>query len=837
MIPHAMIPNAMLAAFTPLARVLQDASSSDDASLTTESALRWLGAPPAWVTGLVFVPLIAGLVWWTYSRQSQLSTGRKLTLTALRTLAAVLILLAIYRPALEISRNLKLRTEVHILVDDSASMARQESYEDEAASELASALEGRAPERLSTLRRIDLVSRIFGGGGDGASERAVGPGKELLTSLEQDHDLRWYRFFERSDAITSLEDLSAKGSSTRIGDSLDLHLANHGIDSSKLEAVVLVTDGRNNEGLDPIEGAKRLQTSEIPLHVVGVGDAAGERNLVLSGPPGPQQILQNEEAEFELQVRASGLDASAFQLVCKARKQSIEETSSNSDDGFVIASADAVVMPGPGETRKVVLRHSFDEPGDYLLTFSVPPLDGESNPRDNVTRRYLRVDSDKIRVLYVEDKPRWEYRYIEKALARVDKSIVYQCVLLDASRSFRQESSEGLPALDSLPRTKKELFEYHVILLGDIPPERFGTTEEERADYLNLLKEFVEHGGGLGVIAGERAMPDAYRESPLEDLLPVVLGDATDDDVPVATNEEFRPALESPGAPDPIVRFLDDPAQNERLWREGFEGMAWYFPVLRSKAGARVLLRHPRDENKYGRRILVATAPYPKGKVLFSAVDETWRWRKFYGVKYQDRYWRNVVRHLAENKLRRLDDRVVLQVDREQLELGDRVRLDLQLLDDDYNPVLDENARVHVRAPGGELQNIVLPRVQGQAGHFEGALSLEEAGVWSVLYYRDGEAGGRPLARRDLVCSIPKKELDQTSLDEDGLRELAKTGQGEYARLANVDALLRGFRGRGAGMKIVDRKLREVWDQAWTLLLVLLLLSLEWILRKRWRLV
>lgn len=809
-----------------------------DTSLETESALRWLGAPPAWITGLVVVPLLCAIIYWSYRRETNLNRVQKVTLASLRTLAAIAILAAIYRPAFEVTRNLKVRTEVHFLVDDSASMGRQESYDAERGAALLEALDDKAPAKLSELRRIDLASRLFGGGGENAAERAVGPGKVLLEKLAEDYDLRWYRFAERSDPITSLEDLSAKGSSTRIGDSLDLHLANHGIDSANLEAVVLVTDGRNNDGLSPEEGVKRLQTTEIPLHVIGVGEASGERNLILSGPPGPQQILQNEEAEFELQVRASGLDARAFQLVCRARKTTLDSTADNeTDDGLIIASADSVVMPAAGETRKVTLRHSFDEPGDYLLTFEVPPIDGESNPRDNVTRRYLRVDSDKIRVLYVEDVPRWEYRYLQKALDRVDKSIEYQCWLFDASRSFSQEATTGVVPLRALPRTKKELFQYHVVILGDVPPRRFAATEEGRADFLNLIKEYVEHGGGLALIAGERAMPDAYRETTLEDLLPVVLGDATDDDVPVANEESFRPVLENPMSPDPIVRFLDDPSQNQRLWNEGFAGMTWYFPVLRAKAGATVLARHPRDENKYGRRILLATAPYPKGKVLFSAIDETWRWRKFYGVKYQDRYWRNIVRSLAENKLRRLDDRVVLEVDREQLDLGERVRIELQLLDEDYNPVLDDTARMHVRSPKGALQNIVLQRAQGQPGRFEGALSLEEAGVWSLLYYRDGEAGGRPLARRDLVTSVPKKELQETSLDEAGLTELAGLGQGRYAALHEMDKILEGFEGRGAGMKIVDRKLREVWDQAWTLLVILLLLTAEWILRKKWRLV
>ncbi|MCA8970261.1 MAG: VWA domain-containing protein [Planctomycetes bacterium] len=825
----------LIASITTVAS--QDVANAAETSLETESSLRWLGAPPPWITGLIVIPLLLGIVWWSYRRQHGLSRRQKVVLAALRFAGALAILIALYRPAVEVTRNLKVRTEVHFLVDDSASMGRQEAYEPERKSALLSALADAAPANLSDVRRIDLVAKLFGGGGDGAAARARGPGKELLTQLEENFDLRWYRFSERSDLIASLDDLAAKGSSTRIGDTLDLHLTNHGIDSSNLEAVVLVTDGRNNEGLSPIEGASRLQAVDVPLHVLGVGEPSGDRNLTLSGPPGPQQILQNEHAKFELEVRANGLEARGFSVRFRAKKQDAGDTTAGVDNAPVLLQEDGIVMPEAGETRKVTLEYSFDEPGDYLLTFEVPPVPGENNPRDNVTRRYLRVDSDRIRVLLLEDLPRWEYRYVYQALDRVDKSIEYQAYQFDASRSFRQEASKGVEPLKALPRTKKELFGYHVILIGDIAPARFGATEEERAEFLELIKSFVEHGGGLGLIAGERAMPEAYRETAIEDLLPVVLGDLTDAEVPVASDERFRPVLENPIAPDPIVRFLDDPADNLRLWSEGLPGMAWYYPVLRAKAGAQVLLRHPRDQNKYGRRILLATSPYPKGKVLFAAFDETWRWRRFYGVKYIDRFWRNVVRSLAENKLKRLDDRVVLTIDREQIELGERVQVDLQLLDEDYNPVLDDEARLHVRTATGDLQSITLQRLQGQPGRFEGTLSIEEPGVSSLLYYRDADPSGRPLARRDIITTVPKRELEETSLDEAGMIELAAAGKGKYVPLHAAADLLEGFEGRGAGMKIVDRKMREVWDQAWTLLLVLALLTAEWILRKKWRLV
>jgi uncharacterized membrane protein len=813
------------------------AQDPEPGGIATRSTLRWLDAPPAWITGLVLLPLLVAIVAWTYRRDPTLTSRQKLTLALLRVVGLILILLASFRPALEITRNLKVRTEVHFLVDDSASMGRQESYAGDRDDELRRALGPEAPERLTDLTRSEIVRRLLGEGGEGAATRAAPGGRALLATLSRDFDLRWFRFWDRSHPVTDLGELTAKGGSTRIGDTLDVHLANHAAESSRMEAIVLVTDGRSNDGLPPRESAVRLAAAEIPIFALGVGDPGSEQNLTLSGPPGPQQVLQNEEAVFELSVIQRGMPPGSFQALVYAARAG--EAGVALEEGVVgeVKDQQTPTLPGTGETRKFQMRCTFAEPGDYILTFDVPPLPGETNPKDNRTRRYLRVDSDKIRVLYLEEQPRWEYQFIRNALKRVDKSILLQCFQFDASPRFPQETTGDLPSLVAVPSTKAELFQYHVVLLGDVPPARLGDSEEARGNWLELLKSFVEHGGGLGVIAGSLAMPERYRETTLEDLLPVVVGDLGEEDTPPASFETFLPVPDNLHAPHPIVLLADDVDVNRRLWSDGLPGMTWFYPVLRAKAGASVLLRHPTDENKYGPRALVALAPYPKGKVFFSAVDETWRWRKFYETKYQDRYWRNVVRSLAENKLRRLDDRVTLTVDHEEVDVGDSVRVELSLLDEDYNPVLQDSARLFVRAPQGKLQSLILPRLQGLAGRFETVLPLVESGVHSVLYYKDADAGGRPMARQDVVARVPRKELAETSLDEDLLKDLAVSTDGAYLPIARMASLLDEFKGRGAGLKTVDRKIREVWDAAWTVLGILVLVTAEWILRKRWRLV
>src|SRR5690606_4031371 len=138
--------------------------------------------------------------------------------------------------------------------------------------------------------------------------------------------------------------------------------------------------------------------------------------------------------------------------------------------------------------------------------------------------------------------------------------------------------SEGLPPLTGIPRTREELFQYHVILLGDIPPERIAPTEEEVMEWLQLLVEFVEYGGGVAFLSGPVAMPESYRGTPLEDLLPVVLEDPADLRLALARaeNEEFQVRLENPAQPHDLVLLKRDPDNNRLLWHEGFQPFAWY---------------------------------------------------------------------------------------------------------------------------------------------------------------------------------------------------------------------------------------------------------------------
>lgn len=779
-----------------------------------EETFRFLNLPELWVLGLVIVPLVVAFAWWSYGGLARLARPWRIGLASLRGLAIALCLFALFQPAFEIVRYTKTQTQVHVLIDDSASMQRKDSYPD--ASQRAALAAVADQQDFAGTTRLELVRKVI--------ERPGG----LVETLRKTHDVRLFRFARKPMPIRDLSELQGKASRTQIGDALDLHLAETG--SVNLDSVILVSDGCNNAGLPPVEVAGKYRSADLPIWSLGVGDPSKPKNIRLIGPPGPKEALRREEVAFDTTLSSEGLEGRRVTVTLQGSR----------DGGLLVPLATSqATLAADGVPVKVRVYHAFDQAGDWSLKFSVTELPEETSFQDNTDSRFLRVNNEKIRVLFIDDVPRWDYRYIQIGLQRVDESIETQVYLCDANQDFHQEHSDTLDALKDFPRTRAELFRYHVILLGDVPPERIAPTEEKRNEWLRWLCEFVAEGGGVGFQWGPNAMPERYRDTPLQDLLPVVL----DDPLEVGKQKTdwqvgYAPRLDNPGRPQDIVLLRRDPEANAQLWNNGFERLFAWYPVQQPTAGSEVLLRHPTEANKFGNRVIAAAGYYPRGRTFFLGTDETFRWRKPYGEKYQDTFWRNTVRWLAAEKLRRRDSRIEMRLDKVIIETGEQVQVTLLMRDQEFRPNANAEATVFFRRADGVPQKRVLRPSTNEDGTFVGSFQIDEPGTVSILAYEQDNPQGRVLAREDVLVKIPDKEMEQSSQDRamlDRISEASKGGKAFF--LAETGKLLEQFKGKKPYEHEVDRATRPAWDSWWTLGVVLFVLAVEWILRKRERLI
>ncbi|MEQ8764914.1 MAG: VWA domain-containing protein [Planctomycetota bacterium] len=792
-----------------------------------ESNIEFLRLPASWLVVLVIVPGIIAFSWWLYAREGSTAPARmKRLLAVVRALTILGFLALLAEPVRQQFDETTIRPLLAVLIDDSYSMSAKEEYRDSASSSKLRRLTGIPSNRpLEEVPRSELVTKALGNKDTG-----------ILAELEDRFDLEMYRFSSELQPIPSNEalKLEADGQSTRLGTAIEQAMGDaYGRDVAGL---IVFTDGRSNAGTDPLEAAARARGNEVRLYAVGVGEPELlSRNAGIDWGLFPDSALVNQEVEFRVEVMTSGFEPN--QIATLVLIDQLEGTE-------LARESIAVDGPEPRQTRQF-LSFQPTRPGEYEIVAKIIPPEGDENPIDDQTSpQTLWVKNEKIEVLYVEGYPRWEYRYLKNALIRADESLSTQCLLLSADLRFEQEHSADREdrILRQFPTDPKELFEFDVIVFGDVDPEDLHDDPQEREKILKNIKKFVEIGGGFLMIAGENYAPRSYVNTPIEDILPVVIRnlDRERQNVPTRYDRPFRPRLENPYDPHEIVKLRTDPEENRRLWESedfGMPGLYWYLPVERAKPGARVLARHPETGNpRYGKHPLIVTTHYPTGRTLFLAFDSTWMWRKYYGEQYHEQFWLKAVQYLAMSKLRRSDKRYELTTkdNRTEYDIKEPITLWASVRDEDYEPLEADVQPIWIKTPKGRQMEMELPALPGEPGIFERELGEKEPGKYEAWIEVPGTA--EKISHISFFVKVPVLETQITSLDQDRLREIALLTKGHYLRLHDLDQLSSAIEEKAISKKTL-RSEEQLWDRPWILFALAGLLGLEWILRKRVQLV
>ena len=783
----------------------------------TRESLRLLDAPATWVVVLVVLPALFLLSYLGYRGES-LPNPVRWTLAGLRFIALALILIVIFRPVKVTRREEVQKAEVLVLVDDSASMLRRDAYAgDEPQRRALSSLGISEPAQAT---RTQIAQAVL--------ERELAP-----RLADRDYVVRAFTFAESLAPLPAGTPLQGRGHATRIGAALGDALASHR--GRHVTDVVVVSDGRQNGGTAVADAARAAAGSDVPVHTIVIGDTRPERNVVLELVEAPPTALEGDEIEISVRVSARGVERASRTEV---HLEEYDPEGDGQNDRRVVTTSEAQLSEA-GERVMLVARAGPADRRTSQRRFRavVPPLEGETLLDDNVLEISVHVSPQKVRVLYVEGYPRWEYRRLAlDMLERADENIQFQAFLLSANPDFIQESSKGLPPLRAVPTDRKELLEnYDVVILGDVNPFAVSPDPKRCDEFMKALVEFVERGGGLCFLAGEYDMPKEYLDTPLAQVMPALFDDAELRSGPIDMTREFHPRLEDPAHPHEIVRLYSDLDVNRRLWEEdeGLRGFFFYVPVHRAKPGSQVLLRHPTDRNSYGNYPLAIAGYYPSGRTLLLAIDETWRFFYHYGPRYHQRFWRNAIRWLALGRMKSGDRRYRIEVARSQYDLGESVAVEARVLDADYQPSQEPSQTVRWSSPEGRTSEVVLAAAGGRAGVYRGSIEPESTGLYRAWI----EAGNERIASAEFEVVLPSLENRDPSPSPETLLEASALSRGKAVDVARLSELWDEFPGDEERRDPISARLDDIWDRWSTLIAALAVLALEWVLRKRYEMV
>ncbi len=765
---------------------------------------------PPWAT-LLLVAVIVGLIVAVYLRESATaSLAYRLSLAAVRVLLAVLLLGMIAQYALLLHRTGL--PYLAVLVDDSASMATVDRYDEKEAEALSRRLRQAGIEggltRLN-LARLLLLER------DEALLRAMGEDYKLRVYYLEDSTAgaRASAAEDRRALADGLRALEPDGASTRLGSAVRSILGD--LRGTAPAAIVLLTDGITTEGPSLAEAAAHARRSGVPLYAVGIGDQRPARNVKLADLLVDDVVFVDDVVNFEFKLSGEGFEG-----------RTVTVTLREEDDPRVLAQRD-VTIEAPGGPQQVRLPYRPTEEGDRRYVLEAAPLEGEVQTEDNRVEQLVHVRKEQIGVLLVEGYPNYEFRYLRNMLDR-DPTVRLHTVLQEADPEY---AGQDETALRVFPVRREELFDYDVIILGDVNPSRLGAAS------LQNLADFVDQpskGGALVFIAGPRQfMPSAYRGTPLERLFPFDLNSVRYPDPDRVLDEGFSVTPTELGLATPPMELGDSPAESREIWNR-LPPVYWMIDTPDLKPAARVLAAHPTRTTGAGRPMPLVTLHYVgAGKVLFHATDATWRWRWRVGDVFFARYWIQAIRYLSRSKLTESGRQVELAVDRgdrAEYRLGEPVRLRVTFVDERLAPAEDDGVSVVLERRGGKTERIKLHRTAFSRGVFEALRDNLPLGAYHAWLAAPTIEGKAPAV--DFSVDPQAGESERLQMDAVELRRAADLTRGHFYPQAAADRLL-GDLPEGRQVPVEALPPEPLWNRWPVLLLFLVLLVAEWALRKK----
>ncbi len=796
---------------------------------------------------IAVLAVVGWAVYFYYRRQKCARPLTRLTLTVLRATALVLVVTILAEPVAVIRLAKPVRPAVWLLLDDTQSMAIRDAWSPGEVADLAPLIRasteaskiaprgGGAATGFPAPSRLDLLRGLFAAD-DGA----------FLRELRKRCRVRLFRFHRadgvdyldlgdgetKGDASTDNADLlgqglAARGGVTALGAALaDLARRKNGRDPA---AVVVFSDFNQNAGPSPESALLNLG---VPVYTVGLGKAEAEDiALEMQLPPLMKKgeaasirvVLRNQlsagrQVTVRLGVRPYGTGGTTPVDAAESGGDTARETESMHAIGEQTVTLTE-------EVRTLEFQYTPSDVGRFVFVADVDSLPEESVTENNRVVRDNYVRDYFLRLLFIEDEPSWEWRFIKEVFHR-DPLVGpegFRTFLRSADPQVRERNALFLPVL-RMPRP--DFFSHDVVILSDVPASLLTD------GFCEQLEQFVsQFGGGLVVLAGPRFGPGQWAQSPLEPMLPVQVSPQVR-----LRDHPFPLTLTPEAALTDFMRLGDTPEENEKAWAN-LGGVPWYYPVERVRPLAGVLAVHPTDLCLDGKtpQPIVAIQRYGRGEVVYIGFNEWWRLRRKYGDLYYRRFWGQLIHRLAMRHVLGTQKRFVVQTDHARYQTGDEVLLTVEAYDADFQPLSES------LVPGGVLQGVIKPTTPDMppGGEREIALTQVRPGLFQVRFrvFEEGEFAAEVLdpltqdsAAVEFQVAAQSVEMAAATRNRDLQAALAQASGGRSYEITEAMRLLEDLPQHDQRETIVEEVC--LWNSWAAFLAVTTALLAEWFVRK-----
>jgi hypothetical protein len=231
-------------------------------------------------------------------------------------------------------------------------------------------------------------------------------------------------------------------------------------------------------------------------------------------------------------------------------------------------------------------------------------------------------------------------------------------------------------------------------------------------------------------------------------------------------------------------------------------------------------------------RPLIAVQRYGDGRSMVFAGEASWRWRMMLpstDTSYET-FWRQAVRWLA---LGATDPVTVHPAG--AAAVGDQVAIRMSVRDVSFMAMRDADVDVRVSGPDGRLQELRASFEENEAAGsslFAARFTPEQPGLYRVsVSARRGRVDAGSAASALLVGGADV-EMSDPRLNAQLLERVAAGTGGRVMQPGEVETLVSALRAATPAAALAVSK--DLWHNAWSFVLIIGLLTSEWLLRRKW---
>jgi hypothetical protein len=282
-----------------------------------------------------------------------------------------------------------------------------------------------------------------------------------------------------------------------------------------------------------------------------------------------------------------------------------------------------------------------------------------------------------------------------------------------------------------------------------------------------------------------------------------------------------------------VGKLNSDDNINKEIWKS-LPGIYWSYPVGESKAGAKVLLEHtdPKLLYKEKNRPLLVTGIFGSGRTMYMGFNGVWRWRKN-SDKYFDKFWIQSIRYLIEGKLEKDSGKSNLYTNKEKFVVGETINISAKIYDELGQPYFNEKLKGKIFKGTNLIGEFFLRPETNRKGFYESEVKAEIQGDLNFSL----EVSDIPTLKLDRTIKVeqPIIEFENAEMNYLELKNLSDKTKGNFYHISEMAGLIQDFPNLKEKV-VINLPPDSLWDTGRFFLIIICLLTIEWTIRKKYKL-